>query len=362
VNISEAASYLEPTKKSNFGMQIKNNNFDLLRFLLAIIVFLVHASTLSNVDALSIINKFFSSESAVKAFFVVSGFLIFMSYENSKDIKQYFSKRIRRVYPAYFSIVVLSAVIGCFFSTYTLSDYISFVLFKYLAANLVFLNFLQPNLPGLFENNTLHAVNGALWTLKIEVMFYLFVPLAVMSFRKYGRFYVMLLLYILSILYSFSMSEMARRTGHDFYLELQRQLPGQIAFFMAGAMGYYYFPQLVKYKKWLIAISLFSFVFQLWLPWIVVQPIALGILVISFACFFPYIGNFGKFGDFSYGIYVVHFPVIQLLIAFGLFNQSPWIAICFAGLLVISVAVSFWHFIEKPFLQKSYHYVAASNE
>jgi peptidoglycan/LPS O-acetylase OafA/YrhL len=45
-----------------------------------------------------------------------------------------------------------------------------------------------------------------------------------------------------------------------------------------------------------------------------------------------------------------------------LFNQSPWIAICFAGLLVISVAVLFWHFIEKPFLQKSSHYVAASNE
>ena len=125
-----------------------------------------------------------------------------MSYENAVDNKRYFLKRARRIYPAYFCIVLICAVLGIFFSAYSWREYWSLSLLKYIAANLFFLNFLQPNLPGLFESNTLQAVNGALWTLKIEVMFYLFVPLAVMAFRKFGRLTVIIALYIASVLYS----------------------------------------------------------------------------------------------------------------------------------------------------------------
>ena len=91
---------------------------------------------------------------------------------------------------------------------------------KYIAANLIFLNFLQPNLPGLFENNTLQAVNGSLWTLKIEVMVYLFVPIAVMAFRKFVRLAVIIALYIASVLYSAIIMELVRRTGADSCMEL----------------------------------------------------------------------------------------------------------------------------------------------
>lgn len=341
--------------------RLRQNNFDLLRFLFAFMVFLVHAYVLSGAESLSILGELVSSEIAVKSFFVVSGFLIFMSYENSRGIKNYFVKRARRIYPAYFSIVIICAVLGSVFSVYTWDDYFSPQVLKYVSANLLFLNFLQPNLHGLFESNSLQAVNGALWTLKIEVMFYLFVPLAVMAFRKLGRMPVLVTLYICSVVYSVVMEGLAGKTGSSFYLELQRQLPGQLAFFIAGAAGYYYFQYLAKYAAWLVALAIAAFVLRAWLPWVAIQPAALGVLVVYFACVMHCFGNFGKYGDFSYGIYIVHFPILQTLIAHGLFRESPWTMLVVAGSLVIAVAFLFWHFIEKPFLRKSSHYVVANH-
>ena len=265
---------------------VGKNNFDLLRFLFAVTVLLVHSYVLSDAHALSILSKLLSSELAVKCFFIVSGFLIFMSYENTDHNGQFFLKRARRIYPAYFSVVLLCVLFGSVFATCSFSEYWSFPTLKYIIANLIFLNFLQPNLPGLFEGNTLQAVNGALWTLKIEVMFYLFVPLAVMAFRRFGRLRVLFFLYISSVVYSLIVFEIARRTGVGAFLELQRQLPGQLTYFIAGATGYYYLEYLIKRAVWLVALALVAFALQAWLPWLAVEPLAIGILVVYFACIF----------------------------------------------------------------------------
>jgi peptidoglycan/LPS O-acetylase OafA/YrhL len=84
---------------------LPNNNFDLLRLLFAGMVCLVHAYQLSGQADLLWITRFCSSQIAVESFFVLSGFLIFMSYEKSSSLYSYFSKRIRRIYPAYFIVV-----------------------------------------------------------------------------------------------------------------------------------------------------------------------------------------------------------------------------------------------------------------
>lgn len=361
--IKEVNAAMPSNQTSTFDSRLTNdvrltiNNFDALRFIFAFIVFLVHAYALSGAESLLILNQLFSSAIAVKSFFVVSVFLIFMSYENSCDNKRYFLKRASRIYPAYFCIVLICAVIGVFFSAYSWREYWSLPVVKYIAANLVFLNYLQPNLPGLFESNTLQAVNGALWTLKIEVIFYFFVPFAVMAFRKLGRLAVIVAIYIASVLYSLFIIELVRKTGIDSYMELQRQLPGQLTFFLAGAVCYYYFQYFTKYGFWLLVLAITAFVLQTWLPWIAVEPVALAIVVIWFACVLPCIGHFGKYGDFSYGVYIVHFPILQLLISLGLFKDSPWLMLSVAGLLILTIAVLFWNFIEKPFLRKSSNYV-----
>jgi len=338
--------------------RLRQNNFDLLRFVFAFVVFLVHAHALSGAQELSVFSQYLSSDIAVKSFFVVSGFLIFMSYENTGSISRYFEKRLRRIYPAYVFVILASVLLGGIFGSHGLSEYLVLPLLKYIAANLLFLNFLQPDLPGLFQGNSLHAVNGALWTLKIEAMFYVMVPLAGVAFAKLGRLPVLVVLYVTSVIYFALMGMLAAQSGSGLYLELQRQFPGQLCYFVAGAAGYYYFVYLSRYAAPLMVAAVGAFMLQDWLPWGAVQPLALGMVVVYVACLFPYLGNFGKYGDFSYGIYIVHFPILQLLIAHGTFKSAPWSSLLLAVALVMITAILLWHFIEKPFLRRSSHYLA----
>lgn len=215
--------------------RLTTNNFDLLRLLFAGTVCLVHAYELSGYQQLVWITNVLSSAVAVKAFFVVSGFLIFMSFERSSSISSYAKKRIRRIYPAYFTVVMLCAAGLAAISSKGFADYFSLAWVKYVLANLSFLNFLHPTLPGVFDANRLQAVNGALWTLKIEVMFYLSVPLFVLLFRRLGNLPIIAIAYIGSTTYAALFSWLAEKTGAGFYLELGRQLPGQLSYFLAGA-------------------------------------------------------------------------------------------------------------------------------
>lgn len=344
--------------EARYDCLLGRNNFDFLRFLFALIVFLVHSYDLSGLEGFSILGSIFSSETAVKSFFILSGFLIFMSYQNSQNISSYFSKRIRRIYPAYSFVILASVLLGGVFTTLSANEYWSISTLKYFLANLTFLNFLQPTLPGLFTGNLNAAVNGALWTLKIEVMFYIAVPLMVFCFNRLGRLSVMVLLFLGSVVYSYVLFAMAQSHGGGAFIELQRQLPGQITFFIVGAAGYYYFEAFKKYALYLVPIAVLAFALKAHLPWIVLEPLALGILVVYFATIFPYLGDFGKYGDFSYGIYILHFPILQLLIAHHLFADSQILFITVAGILVLLFSILLWHFVEKPFLRKSSHYVA----
>lgn len=340
--------------------RLQNNNFDLLRMFFAGTVCLVHAVQLSGYEQLRMILSVLSSSVAVKAFFVVSGFLIFMSFERSSSFSSYIQKRIRRIYPAYFFVIVLSAFSLLAVSNLQLGEYFSFAWIKYLIANLSFLNFIHPSLPGVFESNRLESVNGALWTLKIEVMFYLTVPLLVILSRKFSHLFVLVSIYLVSFAYSVFMTGEAERTGMAIYTELARQLPGQLSYFLAGALLYYYFAFFER-NSWTIFIaSMIVLSLNTVAPLSVFEPIALASIVI-FAATYLYLGNFGKYGDFSYGIYIVHFPIIQLMLDRGWFSADPWYFLLVAAALTVLTSVALWHFVEKRFLHRSAHYSAAAS-
>ena len=116
---------------------------------------------------------------------------------------------IRDSYPAYFTVVMLCAIGLVAVSSLNVADYFSTAWTKYVVANLLFLNFLHPTLPGVFEGNKIPEVNGALWTLKIEVLFYLSVPVFVFLFRRFSHFSVILVTYCASLAYLMLMTSIA---------------------------------------------------------------------------------------------------------------------------------------------------------
>ncbi|MEF8716475.1 MAG: acyltransferase family protein [Candidatus Accumulibacter necessarius] len=118
--------------------RLTENNFDLLRLLFAGTVCLVHAYELSGFSELAVISQVLSSGMAVKGFFVLSGFLIFMSFERSTSLSSYAMKRIRRIYPAYFTVVMLCAFGMVAVSSHSVTEYFSGTWVRYVIANLTF--------------------------------------------------------------------------------------------------------------------------------------------------------------------------------------------------------------------------------
>ena len=337
----------------------RGNNFDLLRLVFASIVMLVHLHALSAEPTLAFLSVALSSELAVEGFFVISGYLVVMSYERSTGLKDYWEKRIRRIYPAYAAVVLGCGLLGWLITASSTAEYFSGAWLRQVAANLVFLNFLAPELPGVFADNPWHAVNGALWTIKLEVGFYIIVPLLVWFARSSRPWVVIGLVYVASVLYPMLLERVIHDTGKGTYQILARQLPGQLAYFAIGAAAWWYrsIPRRRMLMAMAIALPLLMFMPAMLQP--IFRPLALGVVVIGAAVALPRIGNAGRYGDFSYGIYIMHFPVIQVLVSEGWFRAAPFAASAASVAFVVAAAWLSWNVIERPMLKASSHYVKA---
>ena len=340
--------------------RLGKNNFDLLRLLFAATVFFFHADEISGYQSLNWLSNIFSAELAVRSFFVVSGFLIFMSYEHSSSLSSYFSKRIRRIYPAYLTVILLSAFGLALVSTKGMNEYFSAQWVRYVAANLVFLNFLQPTLPGVFEHNIYSAVNGALWTLKVEVLFYISVPAFVYFFGKISRTWLLAGGYLLSFIYVIICDSLAARTGHSIFAELGHQLPAQLCYFLGGAIFYYHLPFFEKYARYIFPASVLVLAVHQFYPLTLLEPIALASVVVFFGLFL-YVGEFGRYGDFSYGIYILHFPILQVFIQYGWLHETSWLYLLATLFITLVAAILMCHGVEKRFLLRGSHYISRAN-
>lgn len=319
----------------------KNNSFHLIRLVCCLFVIYEHSVLLSQVDYISM----GFSGLAVKVFFILSGFWVTISLLRVNTIKDYVLKRCKKIIPPYFTVVILSVIILSFFSSLSKKEYFSSIeVWQYLLANLSALNFLHPNLPGVFENLPDNGVvNGALWTIKIEIAFYICLPffLHIMDKCKNKQAFVLLIFYIISVLYSIAIYFITPMKGS--FAKLEHQFPAFITYFICGMVFVFYYDKLQTYLKYLllpsIVVLILKFYTENWFLNIVILPVGLSIVVFWIAIKLTFLGNVVS-NDFSFGMYLVHCPLIMLFVQNNFFSSCWFLA--FIGIISLSFFCSYF--------------------
>lgn len=326
------------------------NNFNLLRLLFALMVVVYHVIVLPGVADGQPLESWagLGAELGVQGFFVLSGYLVWSSLERSPSLGLYAEKRVRRLLPAYVTVILVSAILAAVIVPAVRADLGA--LARYLGWNLAFLNFMAPGLPGVFEGNRFTEINGALWTLKIEVMFYLILPILAVLLKVAGRFRWVLFvaIYVGAEAWRFMLEQAGAAQG-GMLVELSRQLPGQMSFFITGMALWSWRDRL----KWVLFAPLGIVLLGLSLAVPLAEPVraaGLGIVAVWIAVGIPRLFDAAAFGDLSYGLYIVHFPIIQCVIAAGLF-ASPVVGFVVAGVASLAAALLLWWLIERPALR-----------
>lgn len=331
----------------------RDNCFDFLRYLFAFSLILVHFCTLTDTPQF----WFISGQMRVKAFFTITGFLVVYSFLRRKSLRVYCWKRLLRIVPAYVTTIFLCFIIGIFFTDATPKEYLmSSQTAKYLLANLSFLNFIEPSLPGLFTDNPYGPfVNGSLWSMKYEVLFYILVPPFVWLMRKWRKSYVVIAIFALNIAFHILFSWLESTTGNPLYSSIANGSHTTMVYFFSGTAILLYFDWFCDNIKWIFPSCIVYMLLTLlldcsWLYYL--EPLVFSATIISVAYYCTPLNFLQRYDNISYGLYLYHFPVIQILVQYRLHQYNIYLAFFVALLATILLAITSWYIIEKPALRR----------
>ena len=327
----------------------------------AILVILSHSKAFIGDTELDLLAKltlgtYSFSHLGVATFFIISGYLITQSSQNSTNWKSYIWKRFLRLIPGLIVVLLLCAfVLGPIVTTKSLSDYFrNKETYQFLFSTFLYVQ--NYSLPGVFTNNPVPTVNGSLWTLAYEFTLYIAVLFCFLTSFFKNR-HLLLILWIVFFLFRAYLGEKYFWYSYasPYTLNLNMMYLFEWSFYFLSGMLVFLFRdfKIVKFRFLLLLISLH------------VLFILLGqreLLYLSNYIFVPYLVFFlsfipgklnaiGKYGDYSYGIYIYAFPIQQLLVQILGTNVSLSLFIIISIVTTFPFAFLSWHLIEKQALK-----------
>lgn len=339
--------------------QVKShqNNFNLIRLVAATQVLLVHA--VNHFGIIGAVPTALKVVPGVPTFFFISGFLICLSYERTRSPynKVFFLNRALRIFPALYVCVAI-ATLSVFLAGYFADRSIGF--FKvalWLAGQLTIFQFYNPP---FMRDYGVGVLNGALWTITVELQFYLLVPLLYFLARR--RSLGLALIFVGSLLLNLFFR--FRLNWDVLWMKL--------AYVSFMPWVYMFIVGLIVARSGKVQAGIQKYArLRLLIPTYLATMILLGgydsnasndINPVSFAILAAMImrastmriavlenvQRFIRRNDFSYGLYLYHMPVINLLLYLG---TRDAVSSAVATLLIALVAAgASWFFIEKPAL------------
>lgn len=269
----------------------------------------------------------------------------------------FLSFRILRIVPALAVEVLLSALIlGAVFTTLPLRDYFSAPgLWRYFGNIAGFVDYF---LPGVFLSNPLpEIVNNSLWTLPPEFYCYGIVSALMLSGLFYRR---EPMLAGVGLAYAL----LTAHAIHSHLGETPGNLPTEIVvfYFFAGCAFYVARDFLVASLPAAISSLLLGY-WATYHKYVMLAPplVTYGVVVLG-SLSWPKVAVLKK-GDYSYGIYLYHFPICQAVIA--TLPQLGEHVVIFKTLSLTATAafaVASWHLLEKPALGLKAYLVRSARE
>jgi peptidoglycan/LPS O-acetylase OafA/YrhL len=359
--------------------------FDILRFGLAVLIIFVHCFLLANGSTLILNNDTMLNAGAtlvhlqtpprnivvylsdlflrkhnqdvhfadllVPMFFALSGFLVTGSAFRTRSVRDFLLFRCLRIVPALFMEVSLSALfLGPLLTAYSLNGYFADPKFVNYFGNII--GRVRMELPGVFISNPFPSiVNGNLWTLPGEFYCYLIIAALIVTSAIFSRRLFTLLFLIAAVaFYAFNIW-----WSHEYSDNIQKTVLATFMFFCGSLM--FQWRQYVPLNRWPMLLSImFIYVYM------VSDKATFDILRYGVPLFLTYLTIYIGFvqfprvklvqsGDYSYGIYLYGFPILQAIMATIVPLRGHPIYLFMVGMpMTFMLASVSWHFVEKPTL------------
>jgi peptidoglycan/LPS O-acetylase OafA/YrhL len=331
------------------------NSFDLLRLIFASLVLLSHSFELLDGNRgreplTRVFHTISFGELAVDFFFILSGFLITMSWDKNPKAFDFLKKRILRIYPAFIIAFLISTVvvgaIGAQDPHIYLRDLKPLVLFK----DMVFLNL--PHASPTFLGLPYPSVNNSLWTIRYEFTCYLLVlGLGVSGAIKMRWPIPLLWIATLLAFFIFRINHGSSSNPGTIQGGAAISLVRLVPIFLSGAV--IYTTGVYKLRRpWLIAVATVGLLLGMRNPSTAEVAVATGgaYLMLVIGSIPIKLGFSRKMPDISYGVYLYGWPV-QKLVIFSRLAQEPSLIFLISLISTFCFGLLSWHLVEKPALR-----------